>query len=80
MVKPFEEAALALKPNEVSDVVETRFGYHLIKVFDNKPEHTPAYVDVKDNIIQRMKQEKIEKEANQYLEKLKKEAKLEKFL
>ena len=80
MVKPFEEAALALKPNEVSDVVETRFGYHLIKVFDNKPEKTLAYADVKDNIIQRMKQEKVEKEANQYLEKLKKEAKLEKFL
>ena len=80
MVKPFEEAALALKPNEVSDVVETRFGYHLIKVFDNKPEQTLAYADVKDNIIQRMKQEKVEKEANQYLEKLKKEAKLEKFL
>ncbi len=80
MVKPFEEAALALKPNEVSDVVETRFGYHLIKVFDNKPEQTLAYADVKDKIIQRMKQEKVEKEADQYLEKLKKEAKLEKFL
>ena len=80
MVKPFEEAALALKPNEISDVVETRFGYHLIKVFDNKPEHTLAYADVKDKIIQRMKQEKVEKEADQYLEKLKKEAKLEKFL
>ena len=80
MVKPFEEAALALKPNEVSDVVETRFGYHLIKVFDNKPEQNLAYADVKDKIIQRMKQEKIEKEAGQYVDKLKKEAKLEKFL
>ena len=80
MVKPFEEAALALKPNEVSDVVETRFGYHLIKVYDNKPEQTLAYADVKDKIIQRMKQEKIEKEATQYVDKLKKDAKLEKFI
>jgi peptidyl-prolyl cis-trans isomerase C len=80
MVKPFEEAALALKPNEVSDVVETRFGYHIIKVYDNKPEQTQAYADVKDKIIQRMKQEKIEKEAIQYVGKLKKDAKLEKFL
>ena len=80
MVKPFEEAALALKPNEVSDVVETRFGYHIIKVYDNKPEQTQAYADVKEKIIQRMKQEKIEKEAIQYVGKLKKDAKLEKFL
>ena len=80
MVKPFEEAALALKPNEVSDVVETRFGYHLIKVYDNKPEQTLAYADVKEKIIQRLKQEKIEKEAVQYVDKLKKDAKLEKFI
>jgi peptidyl-prolyl cis-trans isomerase C len=80
MVPPFEEAAQALKPNEVSDVVETRFGYHLIKVFDTKPEETLTYADVKDKIIQRMKQEKIEKEAVQYVDKLKKDAKLEKFL
>ncbi len=80
MVKPFEEAALALKPNEVSDVVETRFGYHLIKVYDNKPEQTLAYADVKDKIIQRLKQEEIEKEAVQYVDKLKKDAKIEKFI
>ena len=80
MVKPFEEAALALKPNEVSDVVETRFGYHLIKVYDTKPEQTLAYADVKDKINQRMKQEKIEKEATQWVDQLKKDAKLETFL
>ena len=80
MVKPFEEAALALKPNEVSDIVETRFGYHLIIVYDIKPEQTLTYADVKDKINQRMKQEKIEKEAVKYDDKLKKDAKLEKFI
>ena len=80
MVKPFEDAAYALKPNEVSDIVETQFGYHLIKVYDTKPEKILAYAEVKDRIIQRLKQEKIEKEAEQYVDKLKKDAKLEKFI
>jgi len=80
MVKPFEDAAFSQKPNEVSDVVETRFGYHLIKVYNKKPEQVLTYTDVKDKITQRLKQEKVENEATQYVEKLKKDAKVEKFL
>ena len=80
MVKPFEDAAFSMKTNEVSDLVETRFGYHIIKVNDKKPEQTLAYADVKDKIAQRLKQEKIEKDAAQYIEDLKKSAKVEKSL
>lgn len=80
MVKPFEDAAFAMKVNEVSEIVETRFGYHLIKVYEIKPDQTLAYADVKDKLSQRMKQEKIEKDATQYIGQLKKDAKIEKYL
>jgi len=80
MVKAFDDTAFSMKINEVSGLVETRFGYHLIKVYDKKPEQTLAYADVKDKIAQRLKQEKIEKGATAYVENLKKDAKIEKFL
>ena len=80
MVKAFDDTAFSMKINEVSGLVETRFGYHLIKVYDKKPEQTLAYDDVKDKIAQRLKQEKIEKDAIAYAENLKKDAKIEKFL
>jgi peptidyl-prolyl cis-trans isomerase C len=80
MVKAFDDTAFSMKINEVSGLVETRFGYHLIKVYDKKPEQTLAYAEVKDKIAQRLKQEKIEKGASAYVENLKKDAKIEKFL
>lgn len=78
MVPPFEQVAFALKPGAVSDIVETRFGYHLIKVIDKKSETTIPYKDVKDKLEQHLKQEKIQKEVTLYVEKLKEKAKVEK--
>jgi len=80
MVKPFEKAAFALKLGEVSDIVETKFGYHLIKVTDKKAETTINYEEVKDKIGNFLKQSKLRKETKNYLSKLKEKVKIERFL
>jgi peptidyl-prolyl cis-trans isomerase C len=80
MVKSFEETAFALRPNEVSDIVETKFGYHLIKVIEKRPEGTTAFEDAKDKLGQYLKQQKFQKEVGIYVDTLKEKAKVERFL
>ena len=80
MVKPFEDAAFALGMNEVSDVVETQFGYHLIQKLDHKDAQTVPYDEAKERIVTNLRNEQIQKGIQAYLKTLHQDAKIERFV
>lgn len=55
MVKPFEDAAFKLKPNEISDVVQSDFGYHIIKLTEIKPAKGKSLDEVRGEITDELK-------------------------
>jgi len=71
MPPEFEEAAFTLPVGTFSDIVETRYGYHIIEVIDrNKEEKT--YEEVREEIRERLKNDKLSDAYEGYLENLKK--------
>lgn len=71
MVPAFAQAAFSLKPGEISDVVTTDYGYHIIKVTDRQA--IVPYDQVSGQILQFLKRER----AGQFVEETKKRARIE---
>lgn len=80
MVPPFEQAAFSLKQGEVSDVVETQFGYHIIKQMGHKNAETISYADAKSRIDEFLKIQKINTAVSAYLDNARTNATIETML
>ena len=70
MVAEFEQAAFAMKNGDISDLVKTAFGFHIIKMVDNKPESTRPVAEVRTEIEDQLKWQKAQAEAEKIAKSL----------
>ena len=61
MVKPFEDSAFALKKGEISSLVESDFGYHIIRVTDIKTPAAPSFESLREKLEAELKTQQAQK-------------------
>ncbi|MBI5101802.1 MAG: peptidylprolyl isomerase [Nitrospirae bacterium] len=77
MAPEFEKAAYQLKPGDVSDIVETRFGYHIIKCEEMRAQGILPFEEVKTGIKEKILKETTMNKVKEYVEKRMAEEKVE---
>lgn len=67
MAEPFAKAAAALKkPGQISPIVKTQFGYHVLKLVSRQPDHQKAYAEVRDELILKLKNNWVDTQVTEY--------------
>jgi peptidyl-prolyl cis-trans isomerase C len=76
-VPPFDQAVFSMKAGQVSGVVETQFGFHILKVGEARPARDVTFDEAKAQITDYLKQQVREKKGQAFVEQLKAKAKVQ---
>lgn len=68
MVKPFADAVAALKKGEISDPVQSDFGWHVIRLNDTRQVKVPEIEEIRPQLVQQVRREKVEAEIQRLVE------------
>jgi peptidyl-prolyl cis-trans isomerase C len=77
MVEPFQKAVDALQVGEISGIVETQFGYHIVKLTDKRPARTVPLAEASPQIGQFLLRRAQQQKANEFLQSLRAKGKVE---
>lgn len=77
MPKAFDDMAFSLKPGQISDIIETDYGYHIIKVEDRRDAKTKGFDEVKAQIKDQLTEELTRSSIEDFIRKIEKESGLE---
>jgi peptidyl-prolyl cis-trans isomerase C len=77
MVPEFEKVAFSLKPGEISDVVKTQYGYHIIMVIERKEGEPKPFDQVKEQIRATLRNRALQEQVQSHFDQLKKQANLQ---
>ena len=70
MVPQFEQKAFSMQPGEISDLVKTQFGYHIIKLVDKKAAETKPLAEVRSQIEDQLKWEEAQAQAQKLADQI----------